>query len=155
MARKHCLYFSFSTFRRFIIKKLSIANRLKITYAVDITLLKTYGATVWHCNVIRLRPVQTKLLRVVQFAEESKQARTIGDSQTQRSIQHKAFPVLNYLQLYDIAITIQGRVNVFSLSLTSPLSSCLFCSSQPIPSPSYLLPVVPTDVTLFLSFSLI
>ena len=92
----------------------------------------------------------------MHFAVERKQSRTSGDSQTRRSIQHKAFPVLDYLQLYDnIAVTIQGRVNVF-FSLSNILSFELSCSSsQPIPSPSYLLPVVPTVVTLFLSFSLI
>lgn len=115
----------------------------------------------------RLRLVQTKrsqsskLLRVVHFAElpnsASSRVRSVirRHSAVYKLVQHKAFPVLNYLQLYDnivVTFKVACRVNVFFFS--SSLSSCLICScSQPIPFHSYLLPVVPTVVTFFLSHS--
>jgi len=49
-----------------------------------------------------------KLVRVVHIAKQRKQSRTVGDSPTQRSLKHEAFPALDYVQLYDnTAVTIK------------------------------------------------
>ena len=64
-----------------------------------------------------------KLVRVVHIAKQRKQSRTVGDSPTQRSLKHEAFPALDYVQLYDnTAVTIKVVWMFFFLLLSLSLS---------------------------------